>query len=58
MGRKIEKIDEAYFAKTEGNSTLSGIPLKKVYGPEDASPRNYRVPRLPRVIIKVMKRRE
>ena len=41
MEQKIEKIDEAYFAKTEGNTTLSGVPLKKVYSPEDAASSNY-----------------
>ncbi len=41
MGQKIDKIDEAYFARTEGNTTLSGIPLKKVYTPENAPPPDY-----------------
>lgn len=41
MGQGIEDIDKAYFSKTEASTTLSGIPLKKVYTPENAPPPDY-----------------
>jgi len=41
MKRKIDNIDKAYFEKTEGNTTLSGIPLRKVYNPENTPSLDY-----------------
>ena len=41
MGKNVDKIKEAYWEKAETAFTLSNIPIKSVYTPEDIKDTDY-----------------